>query len=372
MTRHLHFSAIVALLLQSGAATPTRATKQCVQLETALQITANNSRFQTLRVDSNIDVVDWVWDTDTWSHPNTTARITGVLPVHDTFAISAQLCVPNGGSKAHILQIATHGSGFDKRYATGSSQDQSNNANSFACRYWDIEVKADEYSYVDAAIAQGYSILTYDRLGTGGSAKPDAYDVVQAPAEVEILRELTKLAREGNLTTSIKETAELPSCIRGYKPTKVVHVSHSFGSVITAGLLSKYGNLSDGALLTGYLLSSQLGNVKNEAFGYEFAATSDPRRFSDRPSGYLVQATASNVQQIFFKKGSFEPELLVYAEKIKQTTTVVEPMSAATVAGIPALQFKGPVQVRANAARLHAQLLLLTGCFIFVVLHWRV
>ena len=43
-------------------------------------------------------------------------------------------------------------------------------------RYWDIDVNPEEYSYLDAAITEGYSILTYDRLGTGQSDIPeDAY-----------------------------------------------------------------------------------------------------------------------------------------------------------------------------------------------------
>lgn len=76
---------------------------------------ATNFVYQTLRVDSNIDAVEWTLDLDTWSSPNATARILGELPVEDDFVISAQLCVPDaGGNKADILQIASHGVGFDK------------------------------------------------------------------------------------------------------------------------------------------------------------------------------------------------------------------------------------------------------------------
>jgi uncharacterized membrane protein (GlpM family) len=59
--------------------------------------------------------VDWVWDLTTWSHRSENWRLTGVIPVNDTFTISAHLCVPPQGSKADILQIATHRIGFDKR-----------------------------------------------------------------------------------------------------------------------------------------------------------------------------------------------------------------------------------------------------------------
>lgn len=115
----LQISASVALMMcaRSSAAPAPAAplSKSCVQLEVPLLITANNSRFDLPRVDSSIDAVDWVWDLTIWSHRSETGRVTGVIPVNDTFTISAQLCVPEQGTKADILQIATHGIGFDKR-----------------------------------------------------------------------------------------------------------------------------------------------------------------------------------------------------------------------------------------------------------------
>jgi hypothetical protein len=38
-------------------------------------------------------------------------------------------------------------------------------------RYWDSEVDPANYSFVDFAISQGYSVFFYDRLGTGESSK---------------------------------------------------------------------------------------------------------------------------------------------------------------------------------------------------------
>jgi hypothetical protein len=51
----------------------------------------------------------------TWTSPNITARMNGTVTVKDTFKISGQLCVPPHGAKADILQLATHGVGYDKR-----------------------------------------------------------------------------------------------------------------------------------------------------------------------------------------------------------------------------------------------------------------
>jgi hypothetical protein len=114
----LHLSASICLLASGvvGGTSPIATlVKNCVQLEVPIHVKATNFIYQTLRVDDNIDAAEWTVDLDTWSSPNATARIIGELPVEDDFVISAQLCVADaGGHKAHILQIASHGVGFDK------------------------------------------------------------------------------------------------------------------------------------------------------------------------------------------------------------------------------------------------------------------
>ncbi|KAK4148416.1 hypothetical protein C8A00DRAFT_39018 [Chaetomidium leptoderma] len=278
------------------------------------------------RVDSNIDAVEWVTEMTTWSSPNMTERIIGNITIEDTFKISGQLCVPPRGARSDVLQIATHGVGFDKRY-------------------WDVEVKPDQYSYVNAALSEGYSIFTYDRLGTGASDKPDAYDIVQTTVQVEILRQLTSLARSGKPVSSSRNTSGgSAKGLDRYTPSKVVHVGHSFGSIATLGLLTADGAASDGAILTGFLYNDQLSGASVATWGFEFARHNDPALFGDRPSGYIVQATKSNTQLSFLKKGSFKPELLDYAWDIRQPNTVTEFLSIRQVLYKPAPDFKGPIQ----------------------------
>lgn len=110
-------SVVTVGLLLLAPASANRPSKNCIQLQVPVKVSATNSRYDTLRVDSNIEAVDWVWDTNTWSHPNVTARVTGEIAVHETFSISAQLCFPvkGKGSRSDILQIASHGVAFDKR-----------------------------------------------------------------------------------------------------------------------------------------------------------------------------------------------------------------------------------------------------------------
>jgi alpha-beta hydrolase superfamily lysophospholipase len=221
-------------------------------------------------------------------------------------------------------------------------------------RYWDVEVKPDQYSYVNAALSEGYSIFTYDRLGTGASDKPDAYDIVQTTVQVEILRQLTSLARAGKLVRSSKKISGSSASVLGrYTPSKIIHVGHSFGSVATIGLLTQDGAASDGAIITGFLYNDQLAGASVATWGFEFARQNDPVLFGDRPSGYIVQATKSNTQISFLKEGSFEPALLDYAWKIRQPNSVSEFVSIGEVLFKPAPDFKGPILVSCNHISFH-------------------
>lgn len=119
---HLIFSAFL-LFSESTLASPIHHNSpsstpgiSCAKWVLPVTAAANNLKFDVPRVDNNIDAINYAWDQDTWSHPNITLRTQSILPVSDTFGIGVQLCVPSGGQgKSDILQIATHGLGFDKR-----------------------------------------------------------------------------------------------------------------------------------------------------------------------------------------------------------------------------------------------------------------
>jgi pimeloyl-ACP methyl ester carboxylesterase len=213
-----------------------------------------------------------------------------------------------------------------------------------------VEINPAEYSYVDAAVKKGYSILTYDRLGTGKSDKPDAYDVVQIPTEVEILAGLTSLARSGKLLSSSKvvsrsEASDNTTPISSFRPSKVVQIGHSFGAFLVALNLAKYGSLADGAILSGLLPTNLTTMIDVLHYDHEFARQHDPVRFGDYPSGYFVLNTQSCLQKLFLRKGAFEPEMLPYIERIKAPEAVGEYASEGTNPFRPAPDFKGPLQV---------------------------
>ncbi|PKS08437.1 hypothetical protein jhhlp_005148 [Lomentospora prolificans] len=299
----------------------------CKQLDIPVFASADSAIYDLPRVDNDVDAIAWAIYSDTWSTVMGAERIIENTTTSETFNIHAQLCVPKTPSREqHVLQIATHGVHYDSRY-------------------WDPELDRENLSYVEAALREGYSILTYDRLGVGQSDIPDAYDVVQAPIEVEILRQLTLMARNGTLYSFAGEAKPTdPAFSLPENPDKVVHVGHSWGSVLTSAFIARYGELTDGAIITGYILNQYLGKGGMSTFHLDYAATSCPP--FDRPSGYVV-CKKSGIQTIFFAghtETAFTQEMLDYGDLIKQPVPIGEFASAYHILGLYGPSFEAPLQ----------------------------
>ncbi|KAK3711998.1 hypothetical protein LTR37_009310 [Vermiconidia calcicola] len=292
--QHVHAAAVPRSINQ----------RPCINLTLPVSVTAQNAVYDVVHVDNNIDAAAFAVDSDTYSSPNSTERIIKAVPIKDTFNISAQLCVPSHGLKKESLQIATHGGGFDKRY-------------------WNVEIKPSEYSYVDACLDAGYSILTYDRLGCGNSDKPDAYTVGQLPLDLEILHGITKMARNGQLLQSATGSRSKLSTQR----------RHSTRLYMSATALAAFSPSASSPTT-------------------EYAPQNDPELFGDFTSGYVVPGTKSAVQTGFFSTrrneaagvGGFEPELLEYGFAVRQPIAVTQLLSSSQLNLGVADQFMGPVQ----------------------------
>ena len=127
-------------------------------------------------------------------------------------------------------------------------------------------------------------------------------------------------------------------------PDKIVHVGHSFGSFMTSAFIATYPLLSDGAIITGYVLNKHFGDVGYTSWGLEYAATAEPPY--DRPSGYAVPSK-QGIQAVFYggQPGvAFTKELLDYGNAIKQPAPVGELTSSYQFVGVPGPDFKGPIQ----------------------------
>ncbi|KDN62801.1 hypothetical protein CSUB01_02710 [Colletotrichum sublineola] len=298
----------------------------CKEFKIPVAATVDSAVYNLPRVDNDLEAGAWAIYDATRTTLHNESNIIKHTVTSGTWNIHAQLCFPKHGKSKDVLQIATHGVHYDSRY-------------------WDSKYKPENHSYVEAALRAGYSIFTYDRLGVGQSDHPDAYTVVQAPLELEMLRQLTLMARNGSLYDLAEHAAPSSKLFQNRtKPDKVVHVGHSFGSVLTSAFIATYGDLTDGAVITGYVYGQYLGSTGSVTFAVEYAATGHPP--FDRPSGYVV-AQEVGIQAIFFggdPKTAYTPELLDYGVSLKQPVPIGEFASAFNILARPGGSFHAPVQ----------------------------
>lgn len=227
------------------------------------------------------------------------------------YELAATYCEPKSGPGSTI-QILTHGVGVDRSY-------------------WDVPYHNWNYSYVEAALDKGYSTLTWDRPGIGGSSKGDPVDDIQIFLEIAALERLTSKLRNGTLWGVNTHYS------------KMVHVGHSFGSAITYGFANAHPMLSDGIVLTGF---TQVPNyIGLFAVAGNFIPVSKiPAAADAYPTGYVGVSSSAGVQTNFFGSGDFDPELLQFAFENGQPAAYGEFLTVASGAGEPS-SFKGPVLI---------------------------
>lgn len=252
------------------------------------------------------------------------------------------------------------------------------------------------YSYIDVAVDQyGFSTLSIDRLGEGNSSKADPLNILQVPAEMSVLYELTSMLRNGTL----------PNVPHAF--SKIVHVGHSFGSALSYLLAVMHPTASDGLILTGFSQNGSYLAATVASWDNKMARLNQPLRFgnisyaavsgaismlgssssntsqissslakynislgelqqlfqttdlgdliagaqptdsphqADLPSGYLTWTDAGSNQFAFFLPDFFDPSILQFAESTKFPYTLGELLTIGS--GPPmAPDFKGPVQI---------------------------
>lgn len=85
-----------------------------------LDVPANATNFDAgvAVIDSDIDVASWVIEMDRWNAPESIDRVVKEVPISGTFCTYAQLCFPDPSKDKKVMQILSHGGGFDHRYCT--------------------------------------------------------------------------------------------------------------------------------------------------------------------------------------------------------------------------------------------------------------
>ena len=281
--------------------------RQCQNITVPVALTARNAVLDVTVPETSIEVTDFVLNLLKSLRDGTTPQPESVS-ISGNYELATTYCEPDAGS-SNILQILTHGIGFDRGY-------------------WDFPINQYNYSYVNYALDHGYSTLSWDRIGLGESSHGDPVSEIQLALEVAALRELTLKARDGDIP-------DLPATFE-----KIVHIGHSQGSSYTNALTSMDTSISDGMVLTGFshvadfqpwgMISLQLND-----------AQSNPS-LEDYAHGYLVTNNEIGQHMVFFAAGQFDPAVLEAAYKAAQPVAIGEMLTT----GPPGINnMSGPVAI---------------------------
>ncbi|KAF4444411.1 hypothetical protein F53441_11136 [Fusarium austroafricanum] len=284
--------------------------RKCMNLTVPVHLSTKNAVFNVETPLTGIDVTAFAINVSRQGSPSFPEQAqTGFAKISGYYKLAATYCEPDKGP-GDELQIMTHGIGFDRSY-------------------WDLPYNNYNYSYVARAVEQGYSTLTYDRLGIGASSKGNPLSEIQVYLEIAALKAITKMARGGDLGT-------------GSAFKKVVHLGHSFGSIISYALANESPELTDAIVLTGFTQATAYLSLFG--VGSNFVPITATPLAKKYPAGYLAVASTVGVQTNFFSEGDFDPAILEYAYKNGQPVTPGEILTL----GAPTAKknkYTGPVQI---------------------------
>ena len=300
-------STIAAVSLLATAVTA----RQCQNLTIPISASARNGVFDLDAPATNIDVTNFILNLGQQGANYSEAILESYTTFSGDYQIAATYCQPDQGPSS-VIQILTHGIGFDRSY-------------------WDFSFNDYNYSYVAEAVDQyGYSTFTWDRLGIGMSSLGDPVQEIQALLEVDALKELTLAIKAGKVDG-------IPNCFEKY-----THAGHSFGAQHTYALTAMYPDISDGITLQGF---SQNGSfVPFFLYGGNFIQANTLPALSRYPDGYMAAGDASAVQNNFFSPGHFDPAILEVATSTGQPVTVGELLTIGGETG-SVNNFAGPAHI---------------------------
>ncbi|KAL8690492.1 MAG: hypothetical protein Q9218_004068 [Villophora microphyllina] len=370
----MYFALLVASVSLAGSV----AAKQCQNFSVPVSVSARNGVFNIPNLQGNADATTFAQNVTSIRGNFTKEALLGYATISGTYDISVKFCKPDTENGTNpTVQVLTHGLGFDKTY-------------------WDLPFNNFNYSYIDVAVDQyGFCTLSIDRLGEGNSSKANPLSVLQAPAEMSALYELTSMLRHGTL----------PNVPHAF--SKIVHVGHSFGSALSYLLAVMHPTASDGLILTGFSQNGSFLPTTVASWDSKLARLNQPLRFgnisyaavsgalsmlgasssnisqissslaeynitlgelqqvfqttdlgdllagaqptdlphqADLPSGYLTWTDAGSNQYAFLLPEHFDPSILQFAESSKFPYTLGELLTIGS-GPLMAPEFKGPVQI---------------------------
>ncbi|KAK1983563.1 Alpha/Beta hydrolase protein [Colletotrichum cereale] len=278
------------------------AARVCQDLTVEVSITARNGVFNISTPETNIDVTNFLIKSAEQGRNVSAEYLVGYANVGGTYQLASTYCHPDSGP-GRVLQILTHGIGFDRSY-------------------WDFPVNGYNYSYVGPAVDDyGYSTFSWDRLGIAESSHGEPINEIQGFLEVAALKALTDKLRAG----------AVPGL--GCTFEKIVHVGHSLGSIHSYALTAMYPGISDGVVLTGFAPNTTF--FPDFLLGGAFIQAGDVPSLSDYSPGYLASSYEGAVHVNFFAPDNFDPKILTAAYKTGQPVTFGELLTIGGEAGSP-------------------------------------
>ncbi|KAI5478020.1 hypothetical protein MNV49_005712 [Pseudohyphozyma bogoriensis] len=236
----------------------------------------------------------------------------GTATVSGTWNIYFRYCVPNKGIIKPSLLHTIHG-----LVATAD--------------YWDVIINGNPAnSFVRAATAAGYAVLTYDRLGVRNSVKPpDGINTNQLSLQTAISLEINSLIRSNKLRL-------------GRDFSSIVGVGFSFGSVMLLEAASRDPDAFDGLVLTGFTANFTLTPLSSfVTFHHTIAANAGFG--GSLPKSYLITGDQSGDQLGFFSYPNYTQAALNAFTQGKGTYTIGELLSVTSAHAAP--DYVNPVQI---------------------------
>ncbi|MEM8856913.1 MAG: alpha/beta hydrolase [Chloroflexota bacterium] len=191
--------------------------------------------------------------------------------------------------------------------------------------YWDFPYQSENYSFVQAAVAEDYATFNYYRMGIGESDHPLGFRL-SADVHAYIASQIIPL---------LKTDADLGS---------VVTIGHSFGSAISVAIAYNYPEAVDGVIVTGFI-----HNV-NPAYTDESRETSQVAAIDPHFAGSIFDLTyftsaPETRGRTFYASSNSDPNVYAIDEANKQTLTLGEILSVRTYFGPQSKSINVPVLV---------------------------
>ncbi|KAJ5083955.1 alpha/beta-hydrolase [Penicillium alfredii] len=241
-------------------------------------------------------------------------RVWPLIPVGDTFNISAIFCEPKVYNEANAVQLLAHGATYNKLYWTGLGLP---------------EDQAMPYDWTRFATDKGYAALAIDRIGSGNSSHPDPLLDIQTSLEAEVLHQIVLQLRNGKI---------------GKRFSKVAYVGHSMGSLIGMRSTQLHPQDYDAVILTGWSANFVENFPKILAANLLPAAIALPHRFADYNPLYLALTIRKFVRDAFYgPDGSFDPKIEEYNFNNRDAVGTGELVSI--LAGTTKTTYAGPVHI---------------------------